>query len=239
MIRFLFLAFCLNTQAFAGLTLEEAKSNLQEQLNLLDKITPFIMRYDEPRLYVLKKSNLEVINSIDKNGLHMITLSTIQTTINRFRHSRAYFDRISMENTSELIKQLIIKSDTIAKDFGIDDDPYTHFIQITFKIIKENIDLLLDSNPSDELREAIQDILPLISNTLVAASTGDRPKAFFAGREAYNALEATNPIFYKIQSASSNYKLVLEIQGQAQLFSEYAQTEWWDEYEATHEKSDQ
>ena len=117
-----------------------AKSQLDRQLKLIEKIYVQAEHFAQARMIVLKKQTEKVAESIAQNGLsHARTMHEYQHLIVAYRYSIAFFKDIETESTSNYIVELLKITEDITKARGFDDSPYT---QITSHVLRRCINSL-------------------------------------------------------------------------------------------------
>jgi hypothetical protein len=227
----------LSTTAEAN---SEVNNNLNQQIRILETISPFVERIDQARLLVIKNSVHIVITDMKANveaGRPETTFQTmrlIQNLIIQYRFSQVFFgwtEPVSMLSIyTPSIEEYLVKlkdlSKKIEKDFGLDDSPYTQITANTFKqmqkLLKDLESLPLESNFKKDLRNLWRPI----GETIAIAEQGDRPRAFEKAKIVVEDLRRLYPFFDQVSTSAAGFSQVLELQGLAEFYAEFAQMDY-------------
>lgn len=223
---FVCLVFVTPVSAAGDSEVTEAKLQLNQEIRLLTHMQRLVERHQLARLFVLKKSAENVLESIDKFGIsNMQTMRKYQELIVAYRFSLAFFQEIETEDTRDEIAQVLQLNDQISTARGFDDSPYTQLTGSVFNQMHQLVLQLSDNNTSvsPELKQKLSDLKAPLGQVIAVAKEGDRPKTFDAAIPVYRRIEALYPDFNLIMSSHSAFNLVLEIQGLNEFYAEYAQ----------------
>jgi hypothetical protein len=199
---------------------------LEKLVGNLEKVERYTESYELGRLLVLKKQAQNVLASIQASGLaHMTTIRLYQTLIVHFRYSTAYLNRISTDETSPAIVEIQTAVESIVRDRGFDDSPYTQITTSVFTQIQQLIQEINKQTIDPKLREDLMGLLPDIGLTISQAKQGDRPKAFAAAISVYKRLKSFYPQFVQLTAKRNEFESVLNLQGLAEFYAEFAQIE--------------
>ena len=228
---------------FTSLTVQansEVTENLNRQITILDTISPFVERVDQSRLLVIKNSVNVVLTDIKGNteaGRPETTFQTmrlIQNLIIQYRFSKVFFgwsEPISMlsiytPSIAPYLDELKKLSTKIEKDFGLDDSPYTQITANTFKqmqkLLKQLEELPIDSN----LKKDLRNLWRPIGEAIAIAEQGDRPRAFEKAKIVVEDLRRLYPYFDQVSTSAAGFSQVLELQGLAEFYAEFAQMDY-------------
>lgn len=211
--------------AVAG-EIEDRKTQLSVQIELINSIEPFVERIDLARLFVLKRASETVFNSIDKNGLgNAKTFQEYQKLIVAYRYSIAFMEQIRSVETTDAVAGLLQINDLIIKEYGFDDSPYTKITSSVFNQIYELIKQIRELNLSPALQEGLAGLLAPVGKTIAIADQGDRPRTFEAAEPVYFQISALYPLFDEVAMSDVAFNLIMEIQGLNEFYAEYAQIE--------------
>ena len=209
----------------------------EKQLEIITMIAPTVERTDQARLFVIRNSISFVIQDMNANivaGKPLTTFQTlrlIQNLIIQYRFSQTFLgwtrpiSLISIYSPSieKELTELETLSREIETNFGFDDSPYTQITANTFrqmqKLLKQIEDLPIDSNLKTQLRALW---LP-VGETIAIAEQGDRPRAFEKAGPIIIYLRSLYPYFDKISSSAAGFATILELQGLAEFYAEFAQ----------------
>jgi hypothetical protein len=203
---------------------DEARLELQREVELIQDIAPHVERQDLGRLLLLKGYSENVIRQIERAGLgNMATLREYQFLIVGYRYSAEYFSRIKTEATADEIAELLRINDRIIQERGFDDSPYT---QITRSVFGQMHRLFVDlgkSQVSPQLRARLLELDRAFADVVTVGGNGDRPKTFDAGSRLAKKIRALYPEFDQIAQSHPAFNLVISIQGLNEFYAEYAQ----------------
>ncbi len=189
------------------------------------------------RVLVVKNSAQAVVNDMEKNlreGRKEVTFQTlrlVQNLIVQYRFSQVFFGwtvprsitSIYTEATAAQLNSLKSLSEAIVSEYGYDDSPYTQITANTFRqmqrLLKQLEDLPLDKSLKAQLRA----LWPPIGETIAVAEQGDRPKAFEKAVVVIRLLRALYPLFGEISSSDAGFPMIMELQGLAEFYAEFAQ----------------
>ncbi len=231
--------FCGSAVASDPTPEETARSVLNEQISLLEKIEPTVERIDLARLYVIRNDIQVVLDDIDSNiaGQRMpITLSTMrlmQNLIIKYKFSHVFFGweeepslfSIYTPMTADDLEKLKSSYETLVSIFGFDASPYTTITANTFHQMKKLLDDL-EALPIDEnFKLSLRNLWPGVGRTIAIAEQGDRPCAFAAASGVVRMVRDMYPMFQTILTADVAFPLVMEFQGLVEFYAEFAQVD--------------
>jgi hypothetical protein len=217
----------------------DATQPLSRQVELLKEIQPFVERVDLSRLFVVQTSVTSIIGNMESNvasGKKEVTLETmrlLQNLIVQYRFSKAFFGWQDPKPITSIYAPVIAKqldelfelSESLVKEYGFDDSPYTQVTANTFRQMHKLLQQL-DSLPiAAELKTDLRKLWPPIGETIAIAEQGDRPKAFEKAIVVVKAIRNLYPQFNRVASSAAGFTLVMELQGLAEFYAEYAQME--------------
>jgi len=201
-----------------------AKNQLNRQMELLQSIEKYTERSDLARLFVLKKADQTVIDSITRLGMgHMQTIRDYQTLIVAFRYSSEFFMRVQTQRNKKAILEIISIGDAIAQARGFDDSPYTQITKSVFGQMKKLIDDMQGLVLPQDLLEKLFALRPAMGEVIAIASQGDRPKAFAAATALHSKLIELYPAFSTLSISNPAFEIILNIQGLNEFYAEFAQ----------------
>ena len=216
---------------------EEVVTNLKDQLNILNTLSPFVERVDQARLLVIKNSVNAVLEDIQSNLAQsrptttFQTIRLIQNLIIQYRFSTAFFGwstPISMTSIyspsiEEYLNELKVLSKSIEQNFGLDDSPYTQITANTFKQMQKLLKQLETLPLNENLKKDLRSLWRPIGETIAIATQGDRPRAFEKAKIVIEDLRRLYPQFDKVSASAAGFTNVLELQGLAEFYAEFAQ----------------
>lgn len=230
------IAMTFKTQAQVSME-QQAKSILENQLVLLDKIEPTVERLDLARIIVIRISINTVLNNITSNtaqNLSPITFETmrlVQNLIIKYKFSHVFFgweetpspfSIYTLITRSELLELKSIYEKMVIV-FGFDASPYTTITSNTFQQMKKLLDDI-EKIPSDEtLKSKLRSYWPLIGRTIAIAEQGDRPCAFALASKVIHEIRKLYPSFNEMSDSSAAFDLILEFQGLTEFYAEFSQ----------------
>lgn len=232
--------FSIVVQASAWAGTPTANSQpFYDQIQQLDAIAPYVERTDYSRLLVIRKSVEQVIQSMEDNvasGLKEVTFQTlrlIQNVIVQYRFSQVYFGwsepkavtSIYVEAVAANIDQLKILSDTIVKEFGFDDSPYTQITANTFRQMQRLLQQLETLPLEQKFKDQLRALWPGIGEVIAIAEQGDRPKTFEKAIPMVDELKKLYPLFNQVSAVDAAFEMVMELQGLNEFYAEFAQIE--------------
>ena len=205
----------------------KAISQLESQIALIESIEEFVERLDLARLYVLKLSSQNVLNSIQdhKRGYgHRLTIKEYEQLVLTYRHSTAFFKMIDTQETKDTLKELADVSSQIAIDQGLDENLKTFITYNTYKKINELIHSLKDVAMPEELKQKLNALTPALGKLLGATKEGDEISgaSAAAAKPVYDQLIALYPEMNKIAASDAAFNIILEIQGLNEYYAEAA-----------------
>lgn len=225
----LYIMIGLGSLSSSARTLSEydrAVSELDKLIKNLEKVEGFTESYELGRLLVLKKQAQNVLASIQESGLaHTKTFHLYQILIVHFRYSTAYLNRISTDETSPTIVEIQGTVESIVRDRGFDDSPYTQITLGVFNQLQQLIQEISKQPIEQKLRNDLMALLPEIGITISLAKLGDRPKAFSAAISVYKRLKLLYPQFVQLTVKRDEFESILNLQGLAEFYAEFAQIE--------------
>lgn len=228
-----FLIFPTSVQA----TDEGVVINLEQQINILNTLSPFVERIDQARLLVIKNSVKVVLEDIQNNLSQSRPTTTFQTIrllqnlIIQYRFSTAFFGwstpisitSIYSPSIEEYLNELKALSKNIEKNFGLDDSPYTQITANTFKQMQKLLKQLETLPLNDNFKKDLRLLWRPIGETIAIAEQGDRPRAFEKAKIVIEDLRRLYPQFDKVSASAAGFTNVLELQGLAEFYAEFAQ----------------
>jgi hypothetical protein len=236
-----FLAMALVIQ-FVGLNAfaeTEATKPLYRQLDLLKQVQPYVERIDLARLFVIQTSVTSVIKNMEsnvaakKNEVTMETMRLIQGLIIQYRFSQVFFGWTEPKAITSIyapviepqLNEIHSLSQKMVVDYGMDDSPYTQITANTFtqmqKILKQLETLPIDGDLKSELRK----LWPSIGETIAIAGQGDRPRTFEKAIVSIGLIRNLYPQFNRIANSDAGFPMIMELQGLAEFYAEFAQME--------------
>jgi hypothetical protein len=202
----------------------KAVGQLKGEISLISDMEPFVQSPDRARLYILKQASQRVLDLIGSKGLaNMATIREYQVLIVTYRYSKSYFDRVETDYTTDDIQKIQGITEKIVADRGFDDSPYTQITLSTFNQLQKLTQDMLALPIKDDLKKGLQEIIPDFGTVVAIAKQGDRPKTFAAAIGVYKKVEALYPLFHEVASNNQAFDTVLEIEGLAEFYAEFAQ----------------
>lgn len=213
--------------------------NFKSQIENLTRIMPVVERPDLARVVAVRSTVNGVLEDINTNvqaGRQPVTFQTlrlIQGLIIQYRYSKSFFgwtkpisiNSIYSPSTEKYLTELQNLSIKTEQEYGYDDSPYTQITANTFrqmqKILKQLEDLAIDA----ELKQKLRDLWQPIGQTIAIAEQGDRPKTFKKAIEVIELIRTYYPYFDRISSTNAGFSSILEVQGLAEFYAEFAQME--------------
>jgi|GEM_PF-4427230 len=218
---------------------DDSQTFFEEQIVIIQEISPYVERIDKARLRVIERSlesilaNIHVNTGAGRSPVTFQTLRLIQNLIVQYRFSKTFLgwtdppslNSIHSEVIAERLAQLQILSEQIETEYGYDDTPYTQITAQTFrqmqKLFVQIESLALDVDVKAKLRA----LWPKLGEVISVAEQGDRPNAFSKGSEMVKSIRALYPIFLNVSSSTAGFIDILEVQGLVEFYAEYAQIE--------------
>lgn len=211
--------------------------SFSRQFEILTLISPTVERIDQARLFVVRNSVAVVLEDMQNNLAAKKPLATFQTLrliqnlIIQYRFSQSFFgwnEPISMtsiysESIAPYLNKLKILAKTIENDFGLDDSPYTQITSNTFKQMQKLLKQLETLSLDPKLKSELRALWPSIGETIAIADQGDRPRAFEKAAPIIEKIRDLYPRFDQISSSAAGFSAVLELQGLAEFYAEFAQ----------------
>lgn len=215
------------------------KKSLSKQVEILQQIRPSVERLDQARLLVIRNSLLTISQDMKDNvkaGRQEITFQTlrlIQNLIIQYRFSHSFFgwsEPISLTSiytpaTSSYLLKLRELAQQTETNFGLDDSPYTQITANTFRQMQRLLQQMESLAIDPTLKSQLRSLWPLIGETIAIAEQGDRPKAFAKAVKVIQQIRTFYPRFDQISSTAVGFANMLELQGLAEFYSEFAQIE--------------
>lgn len=220
------LALVFTRTAVPADEVNSAKSRLNRQLQLIGQLEPFVERPYLARLYVLRSSSNNVLESINKNGLaHKTTFQEYQKLIVSYRYSVAFFKQIETEDTKAWCVELLKINQEIVDAHGFDDSPYTQITLSVYTQMEKLINQLSLLSLPDDLKVKIANVKPVLGEVLAIAKAkgGDRRTVYPVAERAFEAIEDLYADFNKISASDSAFEVTLEIQGLNEFYAEFAE----------------
>ena len=217
----------------------DATKPLYLQLQLLQQMQPYVERVNLARLFVVQTSLKNVIGNMEANvtfGKSEITMETIrlmQNLIIQYRFSSVFFGwtepkavtSIYVPAIDKKITQLRTLSEALSAEYGIDDSPYTQITTNTFKQMHKLLEQLETLPINDKLKGFLRDLWPFIGQTIAVAQLGDRPKTFEQAISTITLIRNLYPQFNLISNSNAGFPMIMELQGLAEFYAEFAQME--------------
>ncbi|MGZ6478686.1 MAG: hypothetical protein ACXWQE_05250 [Bdellovibrionales bacterium] len=228
---------CATSLADENKPAADTTKSFYRQVELIQAMQPYVERVDLARLLLIKTSVTNVIQNIEsnaaagKNPVTMETMRLLQNVIVQYRFSSIFFgwqDPIPVNSIyAPIIADKLHELHKLAKDlegeYGFDDSPYTQITAQTFQQIHKLLQQLETLPIPDYLKSDLRKLWPAVGETVAIALQGDRPKAFEKAVVIIGDIRKHYPEFNQIASSAAGFSLVMELQGLAEFYAEYAQ----------------
>lgn len=208
-------------------TPEEARAQLDAALGEIRTIEPWVERPILGRFTVLKSTIQYALDSLNQNGLgHRATFQAYQNIIVRFRFSQSILsDEIETPRIAPNVARLKAFVEDITRQFGFDDSPYTQITRSVFSQIHALL-LQIETLPVDAaLKEKLIALKAPVGETMAIAVTGDRPRTFEKATDTLLKIRKIYPMLDQLSRGQIGFNAVLEIQGLAEFYAEFAQVD--------------
>jgi hypothetical protein len=224
---------------FNAIAETEATKPLYRQQNLLKQIQPYVERIDLARLFVIQTSVKAVIDNMEanvdakKSEVTMETMRLIQNLIIQYRFSQVFFGWTEPKAITSIYAPIIELDLTelnvfyrkLIVDYGMDDSPYTQITANTFRQMQKLLQQLETIPIDDALKLHLRGLWPSIGETIAIASQGDRPHTFERAIVAVKSMRNLYPEFNRISNSDAGFPMIMELQGLAEFYAEFAQME--------------
>ncbi len=228
-LRLFIVALLLSLPQFAVASdeVQTAKNELQEMIDLCERIKPYIERKDIGRFLVIQRSMHDVSDLLNSEGLGSLkTVRGYEFMLITVRHSMAFFNEVQTTYTSGMLKKIIQTNEAIAVriDFDEDGSPATRITATVFSQMHKLL-LQLRTLPGvpDDIRLEAESLIAPVGNVIAIARKGDRPKTYEAAIPLQKKITSLYPVFEKIVSSHAAFNLVYEIRGLNEWYGEFAQ----------------
>lgn len=235
---FLVIAILLSA-FFAQAAPTAATQPFYNQLQEIDLIAPYVERIDYSRLMVVRKSVENVKNDMEanvaakRNEVTFQTLRLIQNLIVQYRFSQVFFGwtvprsitSIYTEATADNLARLKVLSEDTVNVYGYDDSPYTQITANTFRQMQRLLQQLETLPLEANLKSQLRALWMPIGETIAVAEQGDRPNTFAKAIPVINTLRTLYPLFDHISSSDAGFPMIMELQGLAEFYAEFAQVD--------------
>lgn len=237
LLELLYVTFFLMSPQFVQAT--AATDPLLVQIELINNISQYVERMDLPRLYVIRSTVDTVVKDMQENvrtGRQEITFQTmrlLQNLIIQYRYSQVFLgwtqpravSSIYTFRTELYLNELQKLSQDLVKTYGYDDSPYTQITANTFRQIQRLLKALENQSLDPKLHDGLKKLWAPIGETIAIAEQGDRPNTFARAIPVVRQIQTLYPMFYLVQSTNAGFPLILELQGLAEFYAEFAQIE--------------
>jgi hypothetical protein len=205
-------------------TPEEASDQLVEISDSLKALTDFAERIDLGRIMVLQRKVTETKSLLDKNPMHMTTLSSFQDLVLTFRYSEAFMKAISTKCTEPTIQSIKKNIDAIIKSRGFDQSMNSSFVanflgqlyNLSSQMKGQSLPSNLEDWFSRELNKELAEVLAF------AKVNGDVPETYKRADVVYSLMKEKYREFEQINSKSKAYDMLTELMGLMELYKEMA-----------------
>jgi hypothetical protein len=214
-----------------------ATKPLYRQLELIQDMQPYVERINLARLFVIQTSiknvvgNMEANVSAGKNEVTMETLRLMQNLIIQYRFSVVFFGWSEPKSVTSIyapviesdLQELQDLSKKLANDYGMDDSPYTQITTNTFTQMHKLLEQLETLPIDDKLKGFLRNLWPFVGQTIAVAQLGDRPKTFEQAISTITLIRNLYPQFNQISNSNAGFPMIMELQGLAEFYAEFAQ----------------